>query len=398
MKKRVVVKEHRVKYIFLDVVGFTRERSVDDQAVVIAALNAIVLKALESKKIGKGPMTRRLLPTGDGLCICLLRTPDYDTHIRIAIDILKRIDEHNKKARTGEGHRFEVRIGMNVNQDILVNDINGHPNVAGDGINDAQRIMNAAEAGHLLLSSDLCNEVMNRERYKGKFAEGYIDVKHGRELHVYQYIDSSCRGINCTSPDRLKSQRGSTVNSAPLPAVTPPPNAKRQWRILGSDWRVLPNKDTPQHTSFKEINLNGELLSAFSCTLHIACEYVRFGVKLLPLGSDVFGAKGIRTGDGLLLHLGKEVNSTMISTSCYDGLVHRNKRKHLLQWVKGYPVRFELTMQTNDTLAFHMNGVLACTVPCSPLKRQRLVMMAWGDGHPYYEMNVKEIRVATTKA
>jgi hypothetical protein len=176
------------------------------------------------------------------------------------------------------------------------------------------------------------------------------------------------------------------------------PQAKNQWRILGVDWRVLPNKDTPQHTSFKEINLNGELLTRFECTLHIACEYVRFGVKLLPLGSDVFSAKEIRTGASLLLHIGKEANSTMISTSCYNGLVHYNKRKHLLQWVKGHPLRFELTMLADDILAFYVNGVLACEVPCPPIKRQRLVMMAWGDGHPYYEMSVKEIRIATSRS
>ncbi len=284
---------------------------------------------------------------------------------------------------------------MNVNQDILVTDINRRHNVAGDGINNAQRIMNAAEGGHLLLSSDLCNELMNREQYKGKFVEGFVDVKHGGELHVFQYIGAASPGLNRKRPDRLKSDRTPPVTGSSRNAPVPR-SVGIHPIILPSDWKVLPNKDTPQHTAFREINLQGKLLADFRCTLHLESEYIRFGVKILPVGANVFGAKEIRTHDSLLLHIGKEINSSVISTSCYDGLVHHNKRKNLIQWEKGQPLQFLLSMNDDESLTFKLNGNEACTVPCPRAKRQRLVMMAWGDGHPHYEMSVTEARVAVS--
>ncbi len=79
------------KYVFLDVVDFSRDRSVEAQSYIVQALNKIVLISLRKNSI---PDEKRLLlPTGDGICIALLNiTEPYDIHIQLALSIVKYID------------------------------------------------------------------------------------------------------------------------------------------------------------------------------------------------------------------------------------------------------------------------------------------------------------------
>jgi hypothetical protein len=86
-----------VKYIFLDVVGFTHQRSVEAQSEIVGTLNAIVDAA--SARVDRKDLIR--LPTGDGMCICLLNVEDpYDIHMQVALGIVERIDKHNGKNPT----------------------------------------------------------------------------------------------------------------------------------------------------------------------------------------------------------------------------------------------------------------------------------------------------------
>ena len=72
------------KHIFLDIVGYTRNRSVEAQTDIVGLLNSFVGKCLKQHQI---PEDRRiLLPTGDGLCIALLNLEDpYDIHIKLVV-------------------------------------------------------------------------------------------------------------------------------------------------------------------------------------------------------------------------------------------------------------------------------------------------------------------------
>lgn len=128
------------KYVFADVVGFTRGRSVEAQSDIVGYLNGVVRHALLGNGVPEGKCI--LLPTGDGLCVALLpyEGSPYDVHVRVALSLLRGAHEHNEDTKD-EMRRFEVRIGLNANTDNLVTDINGNRNVAGAGINMAQRVM-----------------------------------------------------------------------------------------------------------------------------------------------------------------------------------------------------------------------------------------------------------------
>lgn len=201
-----------VKYIFLDVVGFTHNRSVDTQAEIVGSLNEIVRISVD--KISIPAENIIFIPTGDGICICLLNIDylkaigtTYDAHLRIALNILEELEKYNNSAKDAQ-HKFQIRIGINENIDNVVIDINGNRNVAGDGINMSQRVMNIADGNQILISQTVFSTVSVREQY---FHESFkklptTTIKHGKELSVYQFIASNHIGLNINIPERYKTK------------------------------------------------------------------------------------------------------------------------------------------------------------------------------------------------
>ena len=99
-----------VKYTFLDIVAFTKGRSVEAQSDLIDRLNSIVLEVLE--KAVKGANQVIYLPTGDGICIALIDIPTpYDIHLQVALNILQAIEEKNSQTED-QMRQFQVRIGL----------------------------------------------------------------------------------------------------------------------------------------------------------------------------------------------------------------------------------------------------------------------------------------------
>ena len=174
------------KYIFLDVVNFSKNRSVETQTEIIEILNDIVRKAIGNFEIHISD--RIFLPTGDGICIALLRTDNpYDIHLIIASEIIKHLTEHNNQA-TDNMRRFKIRIGINSNIDNEVLDINGNKNIAGLGINNAQRIMALADGNQILVGQSVYEILKTREKYMSAFKHYKSMTKHGLEQIVYLFL------------------------------------------------------------------------------------------------------------------------------------------------------------------------------------------------------------------
>lgn len=199
------------KYIFLDVVGFTYNRSVEAQSDIVHSLNEIVKASLDEYSIHDD--NRIFLPTGDGICIALLNieclhdiASAYDIHVKIALGILKRLEEHNTSTEDVQ-RKFKLRIGINENIDNLVEDVNGNRNVAGDGINLAQRVMSLADGNQILLSPSVFATLRVRERYMNASFKGHpaVKIKHGLELSVYQLIAPDNTGLDIETPERFKT-------------------------------------------------------------------------------------------------------------------------------------------------------------------------------------------------
>ncbi|MBN1520315.1 MAG: hypothetical protein JW923_09520 [Spirochaetales bacterium] len=181
------VKTALVKYVFLDIVSYSIDRTVEAQVEIIGVLNRLVLKAVSGYKISAKNVI--YLPNGDGICICLINTIDpYDLHIRIAIDIMTLLKEHNEREEDPK-RQFKLRIGINENHDCLIVDINGRNNVAGAGINMAQRIMNMADGNQIMVGQSVYEKIVQREPYFGKFRPVVKEIKHGITLKSYHFTN-----------------------------------------------------------------------------------------------------------------------------------------------------------------------------------------------------------------
>jgi class 3 adenylate cyclase len=190
------------KYIFLDVVGFTHNRSVEAQSDIVNALNGIVRDSVSAHDIPKDRII--YIPTGDGICVALLNVESpFDIHMRIALSILDRIKKHND-ATENEMRKFQVRIGVNSNTDNLVTDINSQPNVAGAGISMAARVMDKADGGQILVGRSVYDMLRYREKYASAFKAYRATVKHGMMLDVYQFVAEGFDGLNTDTPQAFK--------------------------------------------------------------------------------------------------------------------------------------------------------------------------------------------------
>jgi hypothetical protein len=199
MKEAVIVP---VKYLYLDVVSFTNNRSVEAQAEIVESLNRIVTNALLKNNIPKEDTI--LLPTGDGMCIGLLKTESsVDVHMRLGCGILEGLKRYNDLSGDAM-RRFEVRIGINKNIDNLVTDINGNRNVAGAGINLAARVMSMADGNQILVSHLVFEKLRDRQAYMDMFRPFIGRVKHNVSLNVYQFIRADQPGLNTDIPGEFQ--------------------------------------------------------------------------------------------------------------------------------------------------------------------------------------------------
>lgn len=189
----------RIKYIYLDIVGFTYNRTVEAQVQIISAFNDIVKASLTNSF---PELDVIYIPVGDGICICLLDSKVHDDYIIIAEEIIRRINAvHNPEAKPSL--RFQVRIGINENIDNIITDINGNPNVCGSGVNVAQRIMNFGDSNHILVGRSVADSLMPREKYTGAFRRYIATAKHNTSIEIYQYIGRGVADLNRDPPSLL---------------------------------------------------------------------------------------------------------------------------------------------------------------------------------------------------
>jgi hypothetical protein len=161
---------------FLDIVEYSK-RSVAGQISLKERFNAFLSIAIRDVPVND----RIILDTGDGAAISFLG--DIEDALQAALSM--------RSSLLGEGVRMEptllVRMGINLGPVRLVKDINGQPNIVGDGINVAQRVMGFADSGQILVSRSYYDAVSRlSQEYAGMFHyQGSRTDKHVREHEVY---------------------------------------------------------------------------------------------------------------------------------------------------------------------------------------------------------------------
>src|SRR5437868_2224643 len=164
--------------LFLDIVGYSK-LSVNEQHARVDELNGIVRL---SEQFQKAEAANRILkiPTGDGMALVFYRSPEEPA--QCAFEISRALKDNQ---------RLQVRMGIHSGPASGVVDVNERTNVAGAGINLAQRVMDCGDAGHILLSKHVAEDLEEYEQWRPLLHDvGICEVKHGtRVALVNLYAD-----------------------------------------------------------------------------------------------------------------------------------------------------------------------------------------------------------------
>jgi TolB-like protein/class 3 adenylate cyclase len=158
--------------LFIDIVGYSK-LSVNDQHAAVEELNQIVRASEQFQKAEAGNRLLKI-PTGDGMALVFYTSPEAPA--QCAVEISRSLKEHP---------RLQLRIGIHSGPVSGVVDVNGRANVAGAGINTAQRVMDCGDAGHILLSKHVAEDLEEYDRWRPFLHDlGSCEVKHGVRVSV----------------------------------------------------------------------------------------------------------------------------------------------------------------------------------------------------------------------
>src|SRR5712672_462907 len=153
--------------LFLDIVGYSK-LSVNEQHAQVEELNEIVRLC---EQFRKAEAASRLLkiPTGDGMALVFYKSPEEPA--QCAVEISRALKDNA---------RLQVRMGIHSGPVSGVVDVNERTNVAGGGINTAQRVMDCGDSGHILLSRHVAEDLAEYERWRPFLHDiGTFELKHG---------------------------------------------------------------------------------------------------------------------------------------------------------------------------------------------------------------------------
>src|SRR6201993_2810729 len=177
--------------LFIDIVGYSR-LSINQQHAAVDELTQVV-RATE--QFQKAETAERLIKiaTGDGMALVFYTSPEAPA--QCAIEISRALKEHP---------RLQLRMGVHSGPVSGVIDVTGKANVAGAGINMAQRVMDCGDAGHILLSKHVAEDLEQYPHWQPYVHElGECEVKHGVRVSVVNLYTEDLG--NPAVPEKLKA-------------------------------------------------------------------------------------------------------------------------------------------------------------------------------------------------
>jgi TolB-like protein/serine/threonine protein kinase/Tfp pilus assembly protein PilF len=186
--------ELEIAHVLLtDIVGYSK-LPVDEQRRLIERLNKIVRGTDEFKAAdGAGRLIK--IPTGDGIALVFYSRPEAPLECAVQI------------SRSLKGHpQLQLRMGIHSGPVSGVIDVNERANVAGSGMNVAQRVMDCGDAGHILISKHAAEDLEQYGRWRPYlYALGEVEVKHGIELSIFNFYTDEVG--NPQLPEKIRRVR-----------------------------------------------------------------------------------------------------------------------------------------------------------------------------------------------
>ncbi len=179
--------------LFMDIVGYS-SRLTDQQQALVDELNQIVRSSDEFNKAAAAGRLMKI-PTGDGMALIFYDSPEQP--IECAVEISRALKHHPG---------LPVRMGVHSGPVSAVTDVNDRVNVAGVGINLAQRLMDCGDTGHILLSKRVAEDLQQEGRWRPHLHDlGELEVKHGERVHVFNFCTDDAG--NSDPPRKLSAPK-----------------------------------------------------------------------------------------------------------------------------------------------------------------------------------------------
>jgi len=187
--------------LFIDIVGYS-QLLINKQSEQLDILRKIV-RGTEQFRAAEAEGKLFRLPTGDGAALVFRTTPEAP--VLCALEISKELKKHPE---------LRVRMGIHSGPVNAVTDLNEQSNIAGAGINIAQRIMDCGDAGHILLSKHVAEDLEHYLRWKPYLHDlGECEVKHGIRVSVVNlYTDDTG---NPALPEKFESAQQKLTEAEP---------------------------------------------------------------------------------------------------------------------------------------------------------------------------------------
>src|SRR5438067_9814288 len=191
--------------LFTDIVAYSKLLS-DEQQKLFGLLNEIVRKTSQFRAAEATSKLVRL-STGDGIVLAFFTT--VDVPVRCALEISRKLREYPE---------MKLRMGINSGPVDQVSDVNDQRNITGVGINMAQRVMDCGDAGHILLSRRVADDLAQYSEWKSHLHElGQLEVKHGAKIDVVNFYNDEVG--NAEVPEKFKQAREQVARADRLVAT-----------------------------------------------------------------------------------------------------------------------------------------------------------------------------------
>jgi TolB-like protein/class 3 adenylate cyclase/Tfp pilus assembly protein PilF len=194
--------------LLIDVVGYSK-LLVNEQVELLQKLNRIV-RGTECFRAAETAGKLIRVPTGDGMALLFLHSPEEP--VRCALEISRTLKDHP---------HIQVRMGVHSGPVSQVTDVNDRTNIAGAGINIAQRVMDCGDAGHILLSKHLADDLAEYRHWQLHLHDlGECEVKYGLRLHLFNLYKDGLG--NPQVPEKLRRGRRKHASAVSVHPVTAP--------------------------------------------------------------------------------------------------------------------------------------------------------------------------------
>jgi len=209
--------ELEIAYVlFIDIVGYSK-LLIDQQRRLLELLNELVRG---TEQFRKADANHRLItiPTGDGMALVFYSAPEAP--VECALEISRAVKEHPE---------LKLRMGVHSGPVSGVVDVSGRANIAGAGINIAQRVMDCGDAEHILLSKHVAEDLEQLGHWHRHLHDlGDCEVKHGARVSVVNLYTEELG--NPEVPQKFRQAR----QKAAVPVLRTKPGRSRTWIVAAA--------------------------------------------------------------------------------------------------------------------------------------------------------------------